>query len=111
MSLTAESIVAVSAAVVALVQLVKWAGLPDRRGPIFVLLFALVGVGLYQISYAPDGRLFGRTDIWPIFAAWIAVALSAAGVFGFTRAASDAVTATKSPPPGAGSSPTVKDGP
>jgi hypothetical protein len=111
MNLTAESIVAISAAVVALVQLVKWAGLPDRRGPLVVLAFAFVGVMLYQVSYAPEGRIVLRTDIWPIFAAWIAVALSAAGVFGFTRAASDAVTATKSPPPGAGASPTVKEGP
>lgn len=110
MSLNAESIVAVSAAVVALVQLVKWAGLPDRRGPIVVLAFALLGVLLYQVSVAPDGRIFVRGDLWPIFAAWIAVSLSAAGVFGFTRAAGDAVVATRTPPPGAGASATVKDG-
>ena len=108
MSLTAESIVAVSAAVVALVQLVKWAGLPDRRGPLVVLAFALAGVVLYQVSYAPDGRLFARTDIWPIFAAWIAVALSAAGVFGFVRSGPEAVTSTSKPPAGAGAEPTVK---
>lgn len=108
MNLSAEGIVAVSAAVVALTQLIKWGGLPDRAGPIVVLILAALGVGLYQVSYAPEGRIFTRVDVWPLFAAWIAVALAAAGVFGFTRAASDAVTATKSPPSGAAQSPTVK---
>lgn len=110
MSLTAESIITVSAAVVALTQLVKWAGLPDRRGPWVVLAFGLVGVVLYQFSVAPDGRIFARADVWPIFSAWIVVSTSAAGVFGFVRATPDAVTATKSPPPGAAQQPVVKEG-
>lgn len=109
MNLSAEGIVAVSAAVVALTQLIKWGGLPDRMGPVVVLILSALGVGLYQVSYAPDGRIFSRFDIWPLFAAWIAVSLAAAGVFGFTRATSDAVTSTRKPPSGAGQSPTVKD--
>lgn len=96
MSLTAESIAVVSAAVVALVQLVKWGGLPDRWGPAAVLAAALGGVVLYQVSQAPAEHLLTRADLWPLFAGWIVVATSAAGVFGFTRAASDAVTATRS---------------
>lgn len=97
-----EAIVAVSAATVALTQLVKWAGLPDSKGPIAVLALALVGVVLWGWSKGT----FTQTTAFEYFAGWIAVSTSAAGIFGFTRAASIAVTATKAPPPGAGASPT-----
>lgn len=106
--MTAEAVVTISALVVALTQLVKWLGMPDRKGAVVVLLLALLGVVAYQISYAPDSGIFLRTDLWPILAAWIAVATSAAGVFGFTRTASDSVTSTRTPPAGAGQQPVVK---
>lgn len=109
MSLNAEAIVVISGAVVALTQLAKWSGLPDKRGPVAVILLSLAGVVLYQFSYAPEGRIFTRLDAFPVFSAWVAVALGAAGTFGFTRSLPDAVTATKNPPPGAGASPTVKE--
>ncbi len=99
------AIVTVSAAVVALTQLVKWAGLPDKQGPYAVLLLALVGVAFYGYSVGT----FERVRAFEYFAGWIAVATSAAGVFGFTRAANTAVTSAKAPPnDGAGSSRTVK---
>lgn len=102
--MTGEAIVTVSAAVVALVQLVKWAGLPDKTGPLIVLVFAALGVGLWVYSQAE----FDRHALFSYFAGWVAVATSAAGVFGFTRAAASAVTSAKSPPGGgAGSNPTV----
>ena len=100
------AIVAVSAAVVALVQLVKWAGLPDKWGAAGVLVLALVGIVFWGWS---EGT-FERTQAFDYFAAWVAVATSAAGVFGFTRAASGAVSSMKPPPAsGAGNSPTVKE--
>lgn len=109
MTLTAENIAVVAAAVLALTQLLKWGRLvTDERGPLAVLALSLVGVLLFQVSQAPDGSVFGRGDIWPIFSAWIVVSLTAAGAFGFTRASADAVTATRSPPPGAAQNPTVK---
>ncbi len=99
------AIITVSAAVVALTQLVKWAGLPDKLGPVSVLLLALLGVVFYGYSVGT----FSRMHAFEYFAAWIAVATSAAGVFGFTRAAGTAVTAAKAPPTdGAGSSVTLK---
>lgn len=100
-----EAIVSVSAAVVALVQLVKWAGLKDSYGPLAVLLLALGGVAFWGWS---DGE-FTRQTAFGYFAGWIAVSTSAAGVFGFTRAGAGAVTNMTAPPAsGAGSNPTLK---
>lgn len=98
-----EAIITVSAAVVALVQLCKWAGLPDSKGPLAVLGLSLFGVVFWAYSVGN----FERAVAFQYFAGWIAVSTSAAGVFGFTRAASVAVTKTKAPPSGAGASPTV----
>lgn len=91
-----EDIIAVSAAVVALTQLVKWAGLPDRAGALAVLLLSALGVGVWGFA---EGQ-FERTATFEYFAGWIAVAMSAAGVFGFTRATSTAVSSMKAPPQG-----------
>lgn len=102
-----QAILTVSAAVVALTQLLKWGGIPDKVGPLAVLALAALGVAFW--GYA-DGT-FTRTVAFEYFAGWIAVATSAAGVFGFTRASTSAVTAAKAPPSsGAGSSPTIKEG-
>jgi hypothetical protein len=101
-----EAILAVSAAVVALTQLMKWGGVPDKYGPLAVLALAVVGVVFWGYSVGN----FERTKAFEYFAGWIAVATSAAGVFGFTRATTSAVTAAKAPPmSGAGSSPTLKE--
>lgn len=98
------SIITVSAAVVALTQIIKWSGLPDRLGPLAVLVLALLGVAMWGYSHGP----IERTALFDYFAGWIAVATSSAGVFGFTRAAAGAVTSAKSPPGGgAGSNPTT----
>lgn len=99
-----EAIIAISAAVVALVQLVKWSGLPDRWGPAGVLALSLIGVVFWGWSRGT----FERAVAFEYFAGWIAVATSAAGVFGFTRAASSSL-ARMTPPPlgGAGDSRTV----
>ena len=90
----AQQIITVSAAVVALTQLVKWAFVPDRWGPLAVLLLSLLGVALWAYS---EG-IGGRGALWPLFAGWIAVATSAAGVFGFSRATAAVVTRATAPP-------------
>jgi hypothetical protein len=100
-----EAIVTVSAAVVALTQLIKWWGLPDRWGAIAVLALSAVGVGMWAYSRGT----FVRTETFAYFAGWIAISTSAAGVFGFTRVAASAVTSATPPPAtGAGTSPTSK---
>lgn len=87
-----QAIMSVSAAIVALTQLVKWSGVNDRLGPIFVMGLSLIGVVFW--GYAEGS--FERARAFEYFAGWIAVATSAAGIFGFTRAASDAVVRAKS---------------
>lgn len=104
-----EAIVTVSAAVVAFTQLIKWAGIPDKWGPLMVMLLAVIGVAIWTWSQAiaPEDL---RASAFALFAGWIAVATSAAGVFGFTRAAATAVTSASAPPStGAGSERTVSN--
>lgn len=101
-----EAIISISAAVVALVQLIKWAGvIKDAYGPIAVLVLSLMGVAFWGWSVGD----FARAQAFGYFAGWIAVSMSAAGVFGFTRASGEAVSRMTAPPTGgAGSSPTDK---
>lgn len=104
-----EAILTVSAAVVALTQLAKWSGTNDKLGPLVVLVLAAFGVAFWGYSTGT----FERTRAFEYFAGWIAIATSAAGVFGFTRAGTAAVTAavtaaTAPPASGAGSHPTEK---
>jgi hypothetical protein len=101
-----QAILTVGGAVVLLTQLVKWVGLPDGKGPIAVMVFSIFGTALWGWSHGG----ISQANAFDYFAGWANVALSAAGVFGFTRAASIAVTGTKTPPTGAGASPTAKDG-
>jgi hypothetical protein len=98
-----EAILAVTTAVVALTQLLKWAVVPDKYGPISVLGLALIGVIFWGWTQGD----ISRATAFGYFAGWVTIATSAAGVYGFTRAASSAITATKEPPSGAGNSPTV----
>ncbi len=102
----AEAIVSVSAAVVAITQLLKWALIPDRYGPMAVLGLAALGVGLWGWSVGH----FERALAFQYFAGWIAVATSSAGVFGFTRAAAEGVIRAMPPPGGsAGGSATTTE--
>ena len=101
----AQAVLTVSGAVVALTQLAKWSGVSDKAGPLIVLLLAAMGVGFW--GYAEGS--FERTKAFEYFAGWISVALNAAGVYGFTRAAVSSVTSGTPPPnDGAGSSKTTK---
>lgn len=100
--MSGQAIITVSAAVVALTQIVKWSGLSDRRGPIAVLALSIMGVAFWGYSTGD----FSRASSFGYFAGTIAVATSAAGVYGFTRSGPDAITSTKTPPTGAGSSTT-----
>ena len=96
---------AISTAVVTMVQLSKWGGFPDRYGPLAVMLYSLIGVALFGYS---KSIAFGGTNVWEYFVGTLAVMLQAAGIFGFTRATGTAVSRMTPPPGGgAGDSPTV----
>ncbi len=86
--MNAEAIIAVSAAVVALVQLIKWAGVGEVYGPVAVLALSVFGVVFWGWS---SGDI-SRATAFGYFAGWIAVSTSAAGVYGFTRASGNAMT-------------------
>jgi hypothetical protein len=77
-------ILTVSAVVVALTQLVRWAGLDERWAPAAVAVLAALGVGLWAAAAGPPAP----SAAFDYFAAWVTVTTSAAGVFGFTRASS-----------------------
>jgi hypothetical protein len=98
----AQAIITVSAAVVALTQLFKWGFIPDKYGPISVVALSAAGVAFWAWSSGD----FSKANSFGYFAGWIAIATSAAGVFGFTRAGSEAVTKATGPPAGAGANPT-----
>ena len=85
--MNAEAIVAVSAAVVALTQLVKWSGVHDKWGAVAVLILSLIGT----LFWGWSNEAMTRRTAFEFFAGWITVATSAAGIFGFTRSSAEAV--------------------
>lgn len=101
----ATSIALVSAAVVGLTQLCKWTNLiPDRFGPLAVMAWSAIGVLLWAWS---EDRL-QRSLAFDLFSGAIVIALAAAGIYGYTRAAAESVTRLTPPPTsGAGSERTV----
>lgn len=102
--MSGQAIMAVSASIVALTQLLKWGKIvSDQRGPLVVLILALIGVGFWGWTTGD----ISRATAFGYFAGWISVATSAAGIYGFTRAGSEAITKTSGPPAGAGASPTT----
>ena len=92
-----QAIMTVGAATLALVQLLKRAGLPDRLGAVAVLALAALGVALWALS---RGEVTPH-DAWDLFAGWIAVATSAAGTFGLARALPGAMDTLRPGPPAA----------
>lgn len=96
-----QAILAVSTSVVMLTQLLKWTKVVnDQRGPLMVLVLALLGVAFWGWTTGD----IARATAFGYFAGWITVATSAAGVYGFTRSGPDAITSTTTPPSGAGAS-------
>lgn len=102
----ATQIVTVSAAVVGLTQLLKWMGVDNKMGPIVVMIVSAICTFGFVWSQIPHG--LSRQNAFGVFAAWVAIFTSAAGVFGYTRSGADALVSTKSPPEGPMSTPTSK---
>ncbi len=107
--MTAEQIAVITTSVVALTQLLKWMGMSNKMGPIIVLVLSLLAVLVFEWSQIDQA--FHRSHAFNLFATWIIVATSAAGVFGFTRAGAEAITKTSSPPPGPMQTPTTPGNP
>ncbi len=77
-----DDILMISATVLTLVQLLKWTGLEGAGAKLAVLLVSGASVGLWAWS---QGALTDRALVWELFAAWMAVATSAAGIYGYGR--------------------------
>jgi hypothetical protein len=89
-----EAIMAVSTAVVALTQLMKWWGvISHRKGVVGVIVFSTACVALWAWAHIDT---VSRQTAWDYFMGWIAVVTSAAGVYGFTRATSESVSSMRS---------------
>lgn len=97
--LDAKALALIAGAVVALVEIIKWAGVPQRFGVLAVLACSVTGVLLWGWSY----NAISRTSAFDYFAGIVVVMTSAAGVYGFVRAATPSqLTNTHRPPPAAG---------
>lgn len=96
----------VSAAVTAMTQLMKWTrAIPDRYGPISVLVWSALGVAIWAFS----AEAFRRADAFELFSGWITVSLAAAGIYGFTRAGAESLTRATPAPIAAGGASSTTD--
>ena len=77
------AIVRISAVVVAVMYLLRWAGVSRRWAPVLVPLTSMLGIGLWAYANGP----VGQTEAFNYVAGWIAVTTSAATVWGFCWAA------------------------
>ena len=77
------AIMRVSGVVVALMYLLRWAGVTPRWAPLLVPLLSALGIGLWAFANAP----ISRPETFSYLAGWVAVATSAATAWGFTSAA------------------------
>ena len=85
----AQAGVACAAGAIALAQLIKFVFRPpDRAGALIVSLVSasLVGVWAYDKGIPVQGNL------WDLLMSWIIVTGTSAGVFGFSRTATGAIT-------------------
>jgi hypothetical protein len=99
----ATAIATVTIPTVAFTQIIKWAGLPDRRGPLVVIILS----SLFTLFWGWSTNSLSRVSAFSFVSGAVIVMMSAAGVFGFTRSMPEAVTSTTNPPSGAGASPTT----
>lgn len=103
----ATAIISVSAAVVALAELVKGLGIASRFTPLVALLLSALGVVIW--GYSAVGT-FTRPQVYSYFVAWITVATAAKGIFETTKAVANGFKNAngKEPPPGGGATPAEK---
>lgn len=78
-----EALVTISAAVVALTQLLKVLRLPKTWGVPMVFGVSALGVLLYAYSQVPEP--WNRHFVWSAFSAWVVVTTSASGAYGLVK--------------------------
>jgi hypothetical protein len=77
----AADVLQIAAVVVPLTEVVKFSRrVPESAGVPVVMLLSALGVGLWAVSQ--DSAF---TDAFGLFAGWVTVVISAAGVYGFIR--------------------------
>ncbi|MGV3515464.1 hypothetical protein [Luteitalea sp.] len=87
--MNAADVLMVAAVVVPLAEVVKYSKrVPDGWGVPVVMVLSALGVGLWGWS-TPD--VLSRANAWPLFAGWVGVVTTAAGVYGFIREKRDGV--------------------
>lgn len=87
--LSAANVIEIAAAVVALLQILKaYAGLAGRWALLVSALASALAVAVFVYS-AHD---YSQSAIWSIFAGWIAVFTSAAGVWNVAVSSPEAIT-------------------
>jgi hypothetical protein len=77
------AIMRVSGVVLALMYLLRWAGVSPRWAPLLVPLLSVLGVGLWAYANGPISQPLAFSYL----AGWVAVATSAATAWGFSSAA------------------------
>jgi hypothetical protein len=92
--MNAQAVIAVSGAIVMLIQVLKSAGISGRWALVLAAGLSALGVALWAYSTGS----YSRPQTWDYFAGWIAVFTSAAGAFGIVNGGADAVTAIKGAP-------------
>lgn len=92
--MNAQAVIAISGAIVMLIQILKSAGVTGRWALLTAAALSALGVGVWGYS-AGD---YVRAQTWDYFSGWIAVFTSAAGAFGIVNGGAEAVTAIKGAP-------------
>ena len=79
------AIMRVSGVVLALMYLLRWAGVSHRWAPLLVPLLSVLGVGLWAYANGP----ISQPAAFSYLAGWVAVATSAATAWGFSSVATN----------------------
>jgi hypothetical protein len=80
------AVMRVTVVVVGIMHLLRWAGVGERWAPLLVAVLSALGVALWAVGQAP----LNPSMLFSYVSGWVAVATSAAMVWGFTWAAGTA---------------------
>ena len=87
------AVMRVTVVVVGIMQLLRWAGVPERWAPLLVAGLSALGVALWAVGQGP----VNPSVLFSYMTGWVAVATSAAMVWGFTWAAASTARRSRHP--------------